>query len=58
MDDLSEQTALFEIQADDDGCVWISSAEGRDDWCQNLGPVDKVAEKLSEWLGSIEFGDR
>lgn len=54
-DDLPPQPALFEIEADEDGCVWICSVEGREDWCQNLGPRDKVAEKLSEWLGSIDW---
>lgn len=54
-----EQDALFEIQGpDEDGCVWICSPEGREVWCQNLGPADKVAEKLSEWLGSIDYQER
>ena len=39
MDDEPDQEALFEIEGpDEDGCVWICSAAGRDDWCQNLGP--------------------
>ncbi len=47
---------LFAIEGpDEDGCVWICSAKGRDDWCQNLGPSDKVAEVLSRWLGSIDY---
>ena len=51
-----EQGALFEIEGpDEDGCVWICSAAGRDDWCQNLGPRDQVAQVLSQWLGSIVF---
>ena len=51
-----EQEALFEIEGpDEDGCVWICSAAGRSDWCQNIGPAAKVAEVLSEWLGSIDF---
>ena len=55
MDDLPEQGALFEIDGpDEDGCVWICSAAGRDDWCQNLGPADKVADVLSQWLASVE----
>ena len=50
-----EQQALFNIEGpDDDGCVWICSAEGRDVWCQNLGPADEVAEVLCQWLGSID----
>ena len=50
------QGALFEIEGpDEDGCVWICSVAGRTDWCQNLGPADKVAEVLSGWLGEIDF---
>ncbi|GAC1585996.1 MAG: hypothetical protein NVS3B5_20310 [Sphingomicrobium sp.] len=53
------QDALFEIEGpDEDGCVWICSSAGRDDWCQNLGPHDKVAEVLSQWLGSIDEGEQ
>lgn len=39
---------------DQDGCVWICSAEGRDVWCQNLGPKDKTVEVLCQWLASID----
>jgi hypothetical protein len=57
-DDDCEQEALFEIEGpDEDGCVWLCSAEGRDVWCQNLGPRDKVAEKLTDWLAEIDFGE-
>ena len=31
---------------------------GRDVWCQNLGPTAKVAEVLSQWLGSIDYDER
>jgi hypothetical protein len=55
MDDKREQTALFQIEGpDEDGCVWACSPDGRDVWCQNLGPTQKVAEVISRWLGSIE----
>ena len=55
-EDELEQGALFQIEGpDDDGCVWICSAEGRDVWCQNLGPKDKVAEIISSWLGAIDY---
>lgn len=51
-----EQEALFEIEGpDEDGCVWICSAKGRDVWCQNLGPTSNVAEVVSQWLGSIDY---
>ena len=50
-----EQDALFQIEGpDEDGCVWICSAEGRAAWCQNLGPAEKVAKVLTQWLGSID----
>ena len=50
-----EQQALFELQGpDEDDCVWACSPDGRDVWCQNLGPVDKVAEVMSRWLASID----
>ena len=46
-----EQGALFRIEGpDEDGCVWVCSTEGRDVWCNNLGPKDAVAEVLSRWL--------
>jgi hypothetical protein len=52
----ADQDALFQIEGPDEhGCVWICSAGGRDVWCQNLGPAEKVAEVLSEWLGSIDY---
>ena len=59
MEDEPEQEALFELQGpDDDGCVWACSPKGRDVWCQNLGPVDKVAEVMSQWLGSIDYDEQ
>jgi len=55
MDEEPQQDALFEVEGpDEDGCVWICSAAGRDVWCQNLGPAEKVVEVLSQWLGSID----
>ena len=58
MNDELEQEALFELQGpDDDGCVWACSPAGSDVWCQNLGPVDKVAEVMSQWLGSIDYDE-
>lgn len=53
--DAPEQQALFEIEGpDEDGCVWICSAQGRHVWCQNLGPRDATVEVLSQWLASVE----
>lgn len=56
MQDEPEQEALFEIEGpDEDGCVWICSPEGRDAWCRNLGPKEKAAEVMCQWLGSIDY---
>ena len=50
--DEPDQEALFNIEGpDEDGCVWICAAEGREVWCQNLGPREKVAEKLADLAG-------
>jgi hypothetical protein len=43
---------------EEDGCVWACSHEGREVWCRSLGPVEKVAEVTSQWLGSIERQER
>ena len=46
--DEPEQNALFQIEGpDEDGCVSICSAAGRDVWCQNLGPAEKAAEVMA-----------
>ena len=56
MEDEPAQDALFELQGpDEDGCVWACSPEGRDVWCQNLGPADKVADVLAGWLEEIDY---
>ena len=26
-------------------------------WCHNMGPADKAAEVLSQWLASIDDGE-
>jgi hypothetical protein len=47
------QQATFVIEGpDEDGCVWICSAEGRDAWCRNLGPREPVVAEMSNWLAS------
>ena len=54
MNDETEQEALFEIEGPDEhGCVWVCSTKGRADWCQNLGPRDKVVDAMLQWLRSI-----
>lgn len=58
MEDDPEQEALFYIEGpDEDGCVWICSADMPGQWCHNLGPAAKVAEVLSLWLASIDDGE-
>ena len=55
MEDEPEQDALFYIEGPDErGCVWIYGAQTGVSWSQNLGPVDKVAQALSQWLASID----
>ena len=55
MDDEPGQDALFYLEGpDEDGCVWICSADLPGQWCHNLGPAVKVAEVLSQWLASID----
>jgi hypothetical protein len=59
MEDEPEQEALSYIEGpDEDGCVWIYGASTGDPWAQNLGPRDKVAEVMSQWLGSIDYDER
>ena len=58
MEDEPEQEALFYIEGPDErGCVWIHGANSRDPWTQNLGPCRKVAEALTQWLGSVDFDE-
>lgn len=53
-----DQDALFQIEGpDEDGCVWICSAAGRDVWCHNLGPAPAVIEALSQWLAVQDDGE-
>ena len=57
--DQPEQEALFYIEGPDErGCVWIHGASLNDSWAQNLGPADKVAEVLSQWLGSLDSDEQ
>lgn len=52
------QEALFVIEGpDEDGCVWLCSAEGRDTWCANLGPNEKAIELFSAWLAQTNQQD-
>lgn len=54
-----EQEALFEIEGpDEDGCVWLVSGEGQDAISVNLRPRPAVAEKMTDWLAEIDFGER
>lgn len=52
------QEALFQLEGpDEDGCVWACSPRGRDIWCQNLGPAEKVADVMSQWLRSFDHDE-
>jgi hypothetical protein len=57
MEAMPEQDALFAIEGED-GCVWACSPDGRDVWCRNLGPKDKVVEVLPQWLSEVDACDR
>jgi hypothetical protein len=49
-----EQDALFELEGpDEDSCVWLTSGATH----INLGPRDAVAEKFTQWLAEIDFGE-
>ena len=58
MENEPEQGALFTIEGPDErGCVWIYGSSSGISWSQNLGPADKVAGVLSQWLASIDDGE-
>lgn len=53
--DNPEQRALFYIEGPDErGCVWMHGASSADPWARNIGPADKVAEVLSQWLAFLD----
>ena len=53
-----DQAALFRIEGpDEDGCVWLCSVDGKDVWCQNLGPFRPAAEVMAEWLEANDYGE-
>jgi hypothetical protein len=54
-----EQEALFYVEGPDErGCVWMHGTSSADSWAYNLGPPQKVAEVMSQWLGSIDYDER
>lgn len=56
MEDGREQEAHFAIMGPDrDGFVWAISTNPEDDWRHNLGPSNKVAAVLSQWLRTIDY---
>ena len=58
MSDEAEQGALFEMEGpDEDACVWLVSGRGPEAIVVNLGPREAVANKMTEWLASIDFGE-
>jgi hypothetical protein len=59
IDEGPDQEAHFYIEGpDEDGCVWICSADIPGQRCHNIGPADKVVEVLSQWLASLDDADR
>lgn len=55
MTDTDESRVLFAIDGPDDrGNVWMRSWVGPGIWQHNLGPYDKVAEALSDWLAAAQ----
>ncbi len=49
---------MFQIEGpDEDGCVWACSPDGRDVWCQNLGPKDEVVKVLAQWLEDVDASE-
>ena len=58
MIDEPEQEALFYIEGPDErSCVWVHGTSSADPWTRNLGPATKVAEVLSQWLGTIDYDE-
>ena len=56
--DEPEQEALFYIEGPDErGCVWAHGTDASDPWTHNLGPQQKVAAVLSQWLASTDGGE-
>jgi len=54
-----QQEALFDIEGpDEDNCVWICSSQGREVWCHNLGPGEKLIQKLSQWLAKQDDAEQ
>jgi hypothetical protein len=59
MEDEPKQDALFYVEGpDEDGRVWICSADAPGQWCHNLGTADKVTEVFSQWLVSTDDSKR
>jgi hypothetical protein len=50
-----DQEALFYIEGPDErGSVWAHGVSSGHPCMHNLGPCAKVAEVLSQWLGTID----
>jgi hypothetical protein len=54
-----KQLAPFCIEGpDENGFVWLNSPVESDEvFSLNLGPVETVAEAMSQWLGSLDCDD-
>ena len=56
--DEPEQEALFYIEGPDErDCVWVHGTSSADPLVRNLGSAPKVAEVLSQWLGTIDYDE-
>ncbi len=52
---LMDEKTLFTIEGPDaEGLVWVVSADTANPWSHKLGSTDRVAQALSQWLGSID----
>jgi len=54
----SNQEGLLYVEGPDErGCVWAHGADSRHPWARHWGTEDKVAEILSQCLGSIDYDE-
>ncbi len=55
---LIDEKTLFTIEGPDaEDLVWVVSADTANPWSHKLGSTDRVAQALSQWLGSIDYRD-
>lgn len=54
-DEPKQEVLVYNEGPHERGCVSMRGTSSRDPWAQNLGPCRKVAEVLSQWLGSVDL---